>query len=120
MARRPSFCISRERILPGYLLALVAATAAVDYLPFSIVRLSLLAVMLGIFYVIVLPVLVMAYLRAGLAVSRALLSLGRRLFLGDVHKAAWRRRIRPLPSKNDKEPHGNDDVLWDWWIDGAR
>jgi hypothetical protein len=118
MARRRSLCLSWERILPGYLLALVAATAAVDYLPFSMFRLSLLAVMLGIFYVIAIPVLVMAFLRAGLAVARALMGLGRRLLLGTDQNSGSQGVGKPQPLRKDLKSLRTNAAPWDQWIDG--
>src|SRR6516165_1084745 len=82
MARRRSSWLSPARILPGYLLALFAATAGVVCFPFSIVSLGLLFVVVGAFFVVAILVIVMAYVFMAIAVTRAFMGLGRRLLFG--------------------------------------
>ena len=118
MARRASFWLSPAGILPGYLLALFAATAGVVCFPFSIVTLSLFMVMVGVFFVVAIPVIVLAYLFLTITISRAIMSLGRRLFFGTDQNSGSQRITESCPSQKDLESQGTDAGLWDRWIDG--
>jgi hypothetical protein len=121
MARRPSFLLSPAGIVLGYLLALFAATAGVLSCPFSILSFGLSFVVVGAYFAVAVPVIVMAYLFVRIAFSRGYMSLARRLLVGSDQQAGWQRRIRRFSSKKDAEPPGTkNDVLWDKWIDGSR
>jgi hypothetical protein len=120
MARRSSIWSSPAGIVLGYLLALFAATAAVVSFPFSSISLGLLFVVVGAFFLVAVPVIVMAYLLMTIALARALMGLGRRLLFGAVQDCGTQRTIKPCPFQKDMEPPATAAGLWDQWIDGPR
>jgi hypothetical protein len=118
MARRRLSWLSPARILPGYLLALFAATAGGVCFPFSIVSLGLLFVVLGAFFVVAVPVIVFAYLFMAITFSRAVMRLGRRLLFGSDQNSLAQGKGKPCPSEKDLVSQGTDPVLWDRSLDG--
>jgi hypothetical protein len=119
MARRSSFWLSPAGIVLGYLLTLFAATAGVVAFPFSTVFLSMLFFVVGVFFVVAIPVVVLAYLLMIIAILRGFVSISRRLAFGSDQKTGWQWRMQFASLKNGAEPPRTDDVLWDWWIDGS-
>ncbi len=61
-ARCSSFLLSPGGILIGYLIILFAVTAGVVAFPFSSVLFGLLFVVVGTFFVVAVPIVVMVYL----------------------------------------------------------
>ncbi len=118
MARRFSFWLSPAGIVIGDLLALFAATAGVVSFPFSSISLGLLFVVVGAFFVVAIPVIVLAYLLMAMTVARALMGLARRLLLGTDQHSGAQLIGKPCPLQEDLEPQGTDLGLWDRWIDG--
>ena len=106
-------------IVIGYLLALFAATAGVVAFPFSTLVLGLLFVVVGVFFVVAIPVIVMAYLFLTITFSRAIMSLGRRLLFGADQDSESQRTGKPSLLQKDLETQGTDAGLWDRWIDGS-
>jgi hypothetical protein len=119
MVRRFSFWLSPAGIVLGYLLGLFAATAGVVCFPFSIITLSLMFIVVGLFFVVAIPVIVFAYLFMTIVVARALMGLGRRLLLGTVQDSGAQLIGKPRPIQKDLETQGTDSGLWDRWIDGC-
>jgi hypothetical protein len=119
VARRFSFLLSPARIVIGYILALFAATAAVVTFPFSSISIGVLSVLVGAFFLVAIPVIVMAYVFMTIAFSRALVGLGRRLLFGAVQDPAWQRMGKPCPFQEHVEPGATAAGLWDRWIDGS-
>jgi hypothetical protein len=115
---RFSFLLSPAGIAIGYVLALFAATAGVVVFPFSSISLGLLVVMVGAFFIVAIPVIVMTYLFMTIAVARALMGLARRLLYGSDQNSGWQSVSKPSPLEKDLEPQGTDTGLWDRWIDG--
>jgi hypothetical protein len=101
----------------GYLLAPFAATAGVASFPFSIASLGLLFVVVGAFFVVAIPVIVMAYLLMTIALVRALMGLGRRLLFGVGQDFALPKGGKPSLQAS-LEIQRTDAALWDRWIDG--
>jgi hypothetical protein len=118
MARQSSFWLSPAGFVIGYLLALFAATAGVACFPFSILSLGLLFVVVGVFFVVAIPVIVMAYLHMTMTVARALMGLGRRLLIGDVQDSGAQLKGKTCSLQTDLESQECNAGLWDRWIDG--
>ena len=118
VARRCSFLLSPAGIVIGYVLALFAATAGVVTFPFSSISLGLLLVLVGVFFVVAVPVIVMAYVLITITGSRALMSLGRRLLFGADQSPVWQGTTRPSVLQKDPAPQRTAAGLWDRWIDG--
>jgi hypothetical protein len=102
----------------GYLLALFAVTAGVVAFPFSSISIGVFAVLVGAFFIVAVPVTVMAYVLMTIAFSRALMGLGRRLLFGPGYDCGWHRTTKPCPLQKNVEPQATDTDLWDRWIDG--
>jgi hypothetical protein len=102
----------------GYILALFAATAAVVTFPFSHISICVLSVLVGAFFIVAVPVIVMAYVFMTIAFSRALVGLGRRLLFGADQNPVWRGTTRPSLLQKDPAPQRTAAGLWDRWIDG--
>ena len=79
-----SFRLSLGGIVIGYLLALFAATAVVVAFPFSTLVLGLLFVVVGFFFIVAVPVIVMAYVFLTITYTHAIMSLSRRLLFGAI------------------------------------
>ena len=104
----------------GYLFALFAATAVVVAFPFSTLVLGLLFVVVGVFFIVAVPVIVMAYVFLTITISRAIMSLSRRLLFGADQTSESQRTGKPSLLQKDLKPQGTDAGLWDRWIDGSR
>jgi hypothetical protein len=114
MVRRFSFWLSPAGIVIGYLLALFAVTAAGVAFPFSIVPLGLMIVVVGVFFVVAIPVIVMACVLMAIAFARGIMGLGHRLLFGADRNSGWKRTV-----EKHMKPPAPDSRLWDRWIDGA-
>jgi Na+/citrate or Na+/malate symporter len=117
--------IGRSPVLPspgwiviGYLVVLFAATAGVVIFPFSNIGLGLLFVVAGAFFVVAVPIIVIADLFLMIAAYRGLRALGRRLLLGAGHGSAIERASKSTLNQKYVEFQGTDMDLWDRWIDG--
>jgi len=104
----------------GYLLALFAVVAGMLPFPFSSVLTGLFYTLIGSFFVVAIAVISMTYLFITIAVSRALMGLGRRLLFGANQNPQSPRISKPSLSQKDLESQGNNTELWDRWIDGVR
>jgi len=85
--------------------------------PFSTISLGLFSVVVGTFFLVAIPVIVMSYLLMTIAVGRAVLGLGRRLIFGDDQNSKPQRTSKPSLLKKHLEPQGTNVGLWDRWID---
>jgi hypothetical protein len=96
----------------GYPVVLVAVAGGLLAFPFSGILLGLFSVLVGTFLIVAIPVLLIVYMFMTIALSRALIGIGRRL-LG---------RDQDSESKTKKKtcgPKATDTALWDRWIDGV-
>jgi hypothetical protein len=116
--RRFSFLLTPAGIVIGYFLALFAAVAISVTFPFSNLSMGLLFILVGAFFAVAIPVIVLAWLFITLVVFRALLGLGHRLIFGSDQGSGWQRTIKPCPVEKDVEPEATAAGLWDLWIDG--
>jgi len=119
MARRPSIWLSPAGIVLGYLFTLFTATAGVVRFPFSTVSLSVLFVVVGVFFAVATPVIVMAYVCMLIAFCRGFTNLARRLVVSDQDTGRHPRTQLSSLKKDSKQP-GTSGLLWDRWIDGYR
>lgn len=119
IARRVSFPLSPGGIVIGYLIALFAVTAGVVVFPFSSVSIGLLWVVVGAFFVVAVPIVVMVYLFFLIAFYRAVIGLGRRLLFGSDLDSESLSNGKELPLEKDLPNIATDDALWDRWIDGS-
>jgi hypothetical protein len=110
---------SPGRIIIGYLLGLLAATAGVALYPFSNISMGLFFVTIGAFALVAVPVLVMVYLFLIVVGYRALNKLGRRLLFDPDHGSAFQGASKSFLNQKHLESHGTEMDLWDRWIDGA-
>ncbi len=118
MARRFSLLLNPAGIVTGYLIALFAVVVGAGAFPFSNFWMGLLFVLVGAFFVVAIPVIVMAYLFLTLAFSAAFMSLGRRLFFGEDQRSGSQRPSKSSVLRKDLESKGTDCDLLDRWIDG--
>jgi len=118
-ARRFSFLLSPGGIVIGYVVILLAVTAGVVAFPFSSVSFGLLFVVVGAFFVVAVPIILMAYVSMVIALSRALMGLGRRLLFGADQDSESQRKGKPSLLQKDHETQGIDNGFWDQWIDGS-
>jgi hypothetical protein len=86
--------------------------------PFSSISIGVLAVLVGAFFIVAIPVIVMAYVLLTIAFSRALAGLGRRLLSGAVQDPACQRIGESCLTQKDVELRATAAGLWDRWIDG--
>jgi hypothetical protein len=106
-------------IVVGYVLALFGVVAGVVAYPFSSIWLGLLVVVIGAFFVVAVPVLVIVYLFFMIAVYRGLTALARRLLFGTDLCSELLMTSKPFPLRKDVAPERTDTELWDRWIDGV-
>jgi hypothetical protein len=102
----------------GYILALFAATVGVAAFPFSLITLGLVFVVVGAFFVVAIPVIVMAYVLMTITVARAIMGLGHRLLFGKDQNSGSLPLGKLWPLQKTVEPERADTGLWDRWIDG--
>jgi hypothetical protein len=114
-----SFRLSLGGIVIGYLLALFAATAVVVAFPFSTLVLGLLFVVVGVFLIVAVPVIVMAYVFLTITYTRAIMGLCRRLLFGADQNTESKSKGKPSLLHKDLGPNATDAGLWDRWLDGA-
>jgi hypothetical protein len=119
-ARRLLSHLSLTGIVTGYLITLVAVVAGAVAFPFSSLWLGFLFVLIGAFFVVTVPVLLVVYVSMTIAICRAILRLGRRLVLGSSQDSEWQTMTKPFEFQESMEPRGTDNGLWDPWIDGLR
>jgi hypothetical protein len=74
----------------------------------------------GVFFAVAIPLIVMAYIFMLIAFSRGFMTLARRLFVGSDQNAGWLGRIQLSSLKKDAEQTGAHGPLWDRWLDGSR
>jgi hypothetical protein len=117
-AGRFSFLRNPAGVAIGYVLTLFAIVAGAGAFPFSNIWMALLFVMVGAFFVVAVPVLVMVYLFFFLTVCRALMALRRRLRFGTDRTHESQRSSKSSLQQKDLESHGTYSGLWDRWIDG--
>ena len=110
-----SFRLNPGGIVIGYILALLAATAGVVAFPFSSISLVLLSVVVGVFFVVAVPIILLAYVFLTITFSRAIMSLSRRLLYGADQDSESQSVNKPF-----LESLSTDAGLWDRWIDGVR
>lgn len=118
-ARRFSFLLSPGGIIFGYLIALFAGTAVVGAFPFSSISFAPLFVVVGAFFVVAVPIVVMVHLFLLIAFCRAVIGLGRRILFGADHNAESLSNGKKSPLEKDVEPQRIANDLWDRWIDGS-
>jgi hypothetical protein len=106
-------------IVVGYIVALFAVVAGMVAHPFSNIWLGLLFFLVGAFFVMAVPVIVMAYLFLMVAVYRALMALGRRLIFGAGNHSGLQRTSKPSFLLKNLAPQRINTDLWDRWIDGV-
>jgi hypothetical protein len=119
-AQRFSFLLSPGGIVIGYILTLFAVVAGVGFFPFSSISIALLFVVVGAFFVVAIPVLVMVYLFLMFAFFAVLRGFARRFCFGTVRTHASHRLSNSSHQQKDLESHGTNTDLWDLWIDGVR
>jgi hypothetical protein len=119
-AQRLSFHLCPAGIVIGYLLTLFAVVAGVVAFPFSSIWMGLLFVLVGAFFVVAIPIILMAYLLMTIAICRAIMGLGRRLVIGSRQNSEWQRTVKPFAFQKSMEPASTDNGLLDRWIDGLR
>jgi hypothetical protein len=118
-AWRFSFLLSPAGIVIGYILTPFAIVAGAGAFPFSNFWMGLLFVLVGAFFVVAIPVIVMAYLFLMWTFFAALRSLTRRLLYGAGHNSGSQWTSKPSLLRKDLRPQGTDTDLWDRWIDGS-
>ncbi len=116
-ARRSSILLSPGGIVIGYVIILFAVTARVVAFPFSGVSIGLLCVVVGAFFVVAVPIVVMVYLFFLIAFCRAVIGLGRRILFGADQDSVSQRTGNRSVLQKDLETQGTDTGLWDRWID---
>jgi len=102
------------RIVIGYILALFAIVAGAGAFPSSTISMALLFVVVGAFFVVAVPVLVVVYLYFLWKFFTAIRSFARRLLFGT---APSQMTNKPSLLRKDLEPPGINAGLWDRWID---
>ncbi len=103
VAERFSFLVNPAGIVVGYIVALFAIVAGSVAFPFSKIWMTLLFVVVGIFFVVSISVIVMAYVFIIVAVYRGLMALGRRVLFaqpalnwrGRASRGSWTRTWVP-------------------------
>lgn len=113
-----SVLLSPAGFVIGYALSLYAVAAGVVAFPSSSTMRGLLVVLVGAFFVVTIPVTVMASLFITTAVSRALMGPARRRLFCPGSDSGKHRATKPCPFHKDVEPQATDAGLWDRWIDG--
>jgi hypothetical protein len=119
-AQRFSFCLSPAGIVICYLLTLFAVGAGVVVFPFSSIWMGLLFVLVGAFFVVAVPIIVIAYVLMTIAICRGIMGLARRLVFSSAQNSEWQRMLKPFALQNNIEPERTDSGVWDRWIDGLR
>jgi hypothetical protein len=116
---RFSFLLSPAGFVVGNVLSLFAAAAGVQAFPSSGILMGLFFVLLGAFFIVTIPVLVMASLFITTAICRAVLGLGHRCPTGSDEDAESEHLSEASLVQKDERPHAPDADLWDRWIDGV-
>jgi hypothetical protein len=113
-----SFLLSPAGIVTGYLLTLFAIVGGAVASPFSSVWIGLLSFVVGVFFVVAIPVIVTVWLFLIAALYQALTVLGRRLLFAAGDCSELQRTSKPVFMQMNLAPQGTDTELWDRWIDG--
>jgi hypothetical protein len=116
---RFSLRVGPAGIVVGYVLALFGVVAGVVAFPFSNIWFSLLAVVIGAFFVVAIPVIVMTYVFFTVAIYRGLKALGRRLLFWKSRKYRSQMTSKWSLQPKELESQGPNLDLWDQWIDGV-
>jgi hypothetical protein len=107
-------------IVIGYVLSLFAVVAGVVAFPFSTLWVGLLCFLIGAFFVVAIPIILMTCVLMTIVICRAITRLGRRLIYGSRQDSDLPTMVEQLTFQKNLEPEGTDDTLWDQWIDGLR
>jgi hypothetical protein len=116
-AGRFSLLLSPDRILIGYILTLFTIAAGAAAFPSSNVWMALLFVVVGVFFVVAIPVLLMTYLFFMWNFFTALTSFARRFYFGTACRHQSQRLSKSSHQRKDLESQGTNAGLWDRWID---
>ena len=112
-AIRFAFLRNPGSIVIGYILTLFAIVGGAAAFPSSTIWMTLLFVVVGAFFVVAVPILVMTYLFFTWKFFTVLRSFARRFCFGTV-----RRLSKSSRHQKDPESHVINAGLWDRWIDG--
>ncbi len=118
-AGRFSFLLNPAGIVIGYILTLFVIVAGAGVFPSSKIWMALLFVVVGAFFVVAVPVLVVVYLFFMWKFFTAIRSFARRFCFGTIRwqESQWFRKS--FLQRKDLEPQGINAGLWDRWIDGT-
>jgi hypothetical protein len=119
-ARRLSVLLNPGWIVIGYIVTLFCVVVGMGAFPFSQFWLTLLFVVVGAFFVVAVPILVVVYLFLLWNFVKGLMNCARRFCFGTVrmHESQW--SSKSSRRQKNLEAQGTKSDLWDRWIDGVR
>jgi hypothetical protein len=104
-------------IVIGYVLTLFAAVAGVVAFPFSMISLILLWIVVGAFFVVSVPIILLADVFLVVGFYRAIMELGRRLFFRQDPYSESQSMSKTSFMDKDLASEPTDTGVWDPWID---
>ena len=113
------FRVGPAGIVVGYVLALFGVVVGVVAFPFSNIWFGLLFVVIGAFFVVAVPVLVVVYLFFLFAIWRGVIAIGRRLLFWISRKYRSQMTSKWSLQPKELESQVRNIGLWDKWIDGV-
>jgi len=116
---RFSILFNPGTIIIGYILTLFAVVAGVAAFPFSTISMVLLSIVVGVFFVVSVPIILATYVFLAIGIYRALMSFSRWLLFGSEETYDSGGLGKRSPMNKDLASEPADAGLWDRWIDGV-
>jgi hypothetical protein len=101
----------------GYVLTLFAAVAGVVAFPFSMISMILLWIVVGAFFVVSVPIILITDVLLVVGFYRAMMELGRRLFFRQDPYSESQSMSKTSFVDKDLASEPTDTGVWDPWID---